>query len=104
MSAGQRFRTVKVGTEWMPAKSERRTTRIRKENGVETTELEYYDDESLKDLFGDGLTGKERKEALMEETQGVGTATPEDIQKYPELVYEHYLNNDKDEVPDGDDD
>jgi hypothetical protein len=103
MTQGQRFRTVKIASEWMPAKTDSRNRRVVKDNGVVTTESEYYDDESLKDLFGDGLTGKERKEALMEETQGVGVATPEDIQKYPELVYEHYLTNEKDAI-DGDGD
>lgn len=94
MTFGERMKTVRYGTEWMPAKTEARTKTFTDDAGVTRTEKEYYDDQALTELFGDGLTGKERKEELMEDTKGVGYATAEDIQKYPELVDEHFLNSD----------
>lgn len=32
----------------------------------------YWDDESVSSVFNDGLTGKERKEKMFDETDGVG--------------------------------
>lgn len=93
MTAAERFKTVKLGTEWMPSKMDSRARDAQRQDG---NAKGYYDDEAVKEIFG--TTGKENKEILMEETQGVGIATAEDIQKYPELVYEHYLNNPKDDV------
>lgn len=98
MSMAERFRTVKLATEWMPARMAARQTVVKDENGVERTESEYYDDDELTNLFGDGLSGKERKELLMEETKGVGYATAEDIKKHPELVDAHFLQDPADEV------
>ena len=96
MTQRERFKTVKMGTEWMPSKQADRTTTYVDDTGVRRPEKEYYDDNQLTELFGDGLTGKERKEQLMEETKGVGFATKEDIEKHPDLVYEHFLNDPND--------
>ena len=96
MTRGQRYRTVKVDSDWMPSRRAARSTPKVLDNGVTTTESEYYDDQALTEFFGDGLTGDERKELMMEETQGVGIATADDIEKYPELVSAHYLDGDDD--------
>ena len=92
------MKTVRLATEWMPSRTAARQTMVRDDNGVERPEQEYYDDEALTAMFDDGLTGKERKELLMEETKGVGYATAEDIKKHPELVDAHFLGDPADEV------
>lgn len=93
LTYSQRIRSMRVDQSWMPAKIESRAS----------GETEYYDDQQLSALFDDGLTGEERKEQLMDETQGVGYATAEDIQKYPELVAAHYLDAPGDDVEADDD-
>ena len=98
MTAAERFKSVRLASEWMPARQKARQTMVRDDNGVERPEQEYYDDEALTGIFNDGLTGKERKELLMEETKGVGYATAEDIEKHPELVAAHFLEDPADDI------
>jgi hypothetical protein len=83
MTFGERLRSVKLASEWMPAKQRSR----------EMGEKVYYDDEALKPIFSDDLSGAERKEDLMDQTHGVGYATEEEIRKHPELAYAQYLDN-----------
>lgn len=92
MSYAQRLRTTRLASEWMPAKTDSR----------QRGDSVYYDDEALSGMFGDGLTGKEREEQMMEETQGVGIAYAEDIEKYPELVDAHYLTDPAANIEDDD--
>lgn len=84
MSYAQRLRSQTTDPSWMPA---RRAVGNLKN---------YYDDESVSALFNDGLTGKERKEQMLDETEGVGVASAEEVAKYPELAAAHYLDNPRD--------
>lgn len=82
-SAAERYRTVQLSTDWMPAKQRSR----------ELGHTEYYDDQSLSALFDDGLTGAERHDELMDESQGVGFATAAEVNESPELAVQHYLED-----------
>ena len=61
LTFGERMRSVKTATEWMPSVSDSRAR----------GERVYYDDEHIKPMFG-GLDRKERREQMMEETKGFG--------------------------------
>lgn len=53
------------------------------------TKHNYFDDDALTGTFG--KTAAERHEEMMEETQGVGVATTEEINEHPDLAAAHYL-------------
>lgn len=59
---------------------------------------EYYDDSALSDLFDDGLTGRERKEELMDDTQGVGFASAAEVAQNPDLATQFYLDDTTDTI------
>lgn len=83
----QRLRSCRISSEWMPAKN--RDRQIGKAHGGK----DYYDDEGVKQMFGQ--SGKDNYEELMEDTQGVGVVAPDELAKYPELVHAHYLDNER---------
>ena len=87
MSYVQRLRSQTVSTAWMPSYIDDRAT----------GKKEFIDEDALAPLFG-GMKADEREQVLMDETEGVGVATREDIEKYPELVAAHYLDNPRDEI------
>lgn len=55
--------------------------------------VRYYDDESLKDLFG-GKSEAERREQLMEETKGIGAVSRADLAKLSDKQTEVFLGKD----------
>ena len=63
----QRMGTQTVDTSWMPAKDKKN----------------YYDSESIDDLFGE-----DSKEQLMEETEGIGACTAAEYQQHKDLQQE----------------